>query len=168
MENKTKTPAPNSIIDVVISNQHPNIQSFGLDIVGGVDRPYLQGETGIFISAVKDGGLAKKCGLLEVGDQILEINGSKVIDANHDDVVQLFVADRTRVALQVQKNKLQLLKTAAASPPVSPPSTNTPRPTAARQQQDNSGVSVSGFVIGIALGCVSVFLLRRYMTSGKS
>lgn len=50
-----------------------DIQSFGLDIVGGIDRPYIKGDTGIFISAVKEGGLAHQSGILEVGDKILEV-----------------------------------------------------------------------------------------------
>lgn len=39
-----------------------------------------------------------------------KINGRSVVDADHDDVVQLFVSDRSRVALRVHKNKLGLLK----------------------------------------------------------
>ena len=44
-----------------------------MDIAGGTDRPCHAKDNGIFISAVKEGGLAQKCGLLEVGDQILEV-----------------------------------------------------------------------------------------------
>lgn len=153
-----------SVIDVVLTNDYPNIQGFGLDIAGGVDRPYIKEDDGIFISALKEGGLAQKSDMLSVGDQIIAVNDQLVSGLKHDEVVKLFLADKTRVSLRVHLHKLDLIRAAARSPSgsrsVASPHRPSPPP-----EPDHTAISLSGFLLGIALGCVSVVLIRRYLTS---
>jgi len=164
----------NKIVDVVLTNKHPNLQGFGLDISGGTDRPYVDGDNGIFVSALREKGLAEKSAEVEVGDKILEVNGACVLEVKHEEAVKLFIADRSKVELRLQKNYGLLLRAASLTPSPTPspcagqvtPSSEiieSPRKEKKQPGYHNS-LSVSGFVIGVAVGCVCVVLLRRYLT----
>ena len=43
--------------------------NLGLDIIG-------LSHMGLFVSQLTEGGVAERCGLLQIGDQILELNGA--------------------------------------------------------------------------------------------
>ena len=43
-------------------------RNLGLDIIG-------LSHMGLFVSQLTEGGVAEECGLLQIGDQILELNG---------------------------------------------------------------------------------------------
>ena len=47
--------------------------SIGFHIRGGGDQPIVVGNTGIFITKVREGGLAHQSGKLSPGDRILEV-----------------------------------------------------------------------------------------------
>ena len=160
-------PSSNQIVDVTLINKHPNLQGFGLDISGGIDRPY-EGDEGIFVSAVRPKGLAEKSGELEVGDKILEVNGSSVSAVHHEEAVKLFISDRTKVNLRIQKNYGLFPRVASLTPSPTPSAgqvtpTIESSPRKEPESEYNSSLSISGFVIGVAVGCVGVVLLRRYL-----
>lgn len=163
------------VLDVILINKHPNLQGFGLDISGGKDRPYTEDDNGIFISAVRAKGLAEKSGDLEVGDKILKVNGTCVLSVNHDEAVKLFIADKGKVELRIQKGYGLLLRAAALTPSptpsaghVTPTSEKSLSPKKESNTENNSSLSISGFVIGVAIGCICVVLLKRYLVAQKT
>lgn len=46
----------------------------GFNIRGGVDIPYVQGDSGIFVTKIREDGAAFLDGRLREGDKILEVN----------------------------------------------------------------------------------------------
>lgn len=163
------------VVDVVLINKHPQLQGFGIDISGGIDRPYIEEDNGIFISAVKEKGLAEKCGLLGVGDKILEVNGTSVLLVSHEEAVKLFISDRSQVKLRVHKSYALLLKAASLTPSPtssteqsSPISEEVPSPATEKSQENRTSLSISGFLTGLAIGCICVVLLRKYMITSKT
>jgi len=159
-------------IHVTLTNKYPGLQGFGLDISGGMDRPFFHGDHGIFVSALKDKGLAEKSNKIHVGDKILEVNGVNVENISHKDAVTLFVANKNEVSLKIHKNIGLLLRAASATP--TPSQATTPdenlevTPRVKKVPPPSSGISITGFVVGIAIGCVSVMLLKKYMFSNSS
>nr|CAD2125436.1 unnamed protein product [Meloidogyne enterolobii] len=71
------------IKDIVILKDDE--QGFGINIVGGVDKQYLPGHSGIFISRVRREDIE---GISE-GDRILAVNGQKLDGMTNEDVVNL-------------------------------------------------------------------------------
>uniref|UniRef100_A0A1I8BDJ9 PDZ domain-containing protein n=1 Tax=Meloidogyne hapla TaxID=6305 RepID=A0A1I8BDJ9_MELHA len=71
------------IKDIVIRKDEK--QGFGINIVGGVDKQYLPGHSGIFISRIRREGIE---GIAE-GDRILAVNGQKLNKMTHEDVTNL-------------------------------------------------------------------------------
>uniref|UniRef100_H3BZE8 Synaptojanin-2-binding protein n=1 Tax=Tetraodon nigroviridis TaxID=99883 RepID=H3BZE8_TETNG len=80
----------------------------GFNIVGGVDQQYVENDSGIFVSKIKEDGAAALDGRLQEGDKILSINGILLKDRYHKHVVDLFKTAGEDVELQVQKKSLQL------------------------------------------------------------
>ena len=164
-----------NIVDVTLINNHPNLQGFGLDISGGVDRPYSPQDNGIFVSALRPRGLAERSGQLDVGDKILQVNGTSVLSVSHDDAVKLFISDRSKVDLRIHKNYDLLLRAAASTP--SPTPTVSPGQTSPIEQgspkkdhmkDDSASVSIPGFAIGLAIGCLLVVALKRFVLTAKT
>ncbi|XP_057315316.1 protein scribble homolog [Hydractinia symbiolongicarpus] len=160
-------------IEVILTNKYPQLQGFGLDIKGGKDRPYISDDPGIFVSAVKPAGLAERSGKINVGDKIVEVNGKPVVSVTHAEAVELFLLDRSKVTLFLQKNAAQLIRAASLTPtPTSATGSITPDSDRSisprrngRAPEYETNLSISGFVIGLALGCVTVVLLRRYLNA---
>jgi len=173
-DESTESTTSSSVVDITLINNHPNLQGFGLDISGGVDRPFTPQDNGIFVSALRSRGLAERSGQIEVGDKILEVNGTSVLSVSHDAAVKLFIADRSKVELRVHKN-YDLLLRAAASTPSPTPSPGKTSPTAEvtgspkkDTSAENSSLSVSGFVFGVAIGCMIVVVVKRYVFAAKT
>ena len=53
-----------------------NFIEYGFDISGGCDNQHVLGDNGIFITKIIPRGPAEDCGLLNVGDRILEVRQS--------------------------------------------------------------------------------------------
>eukprot|EP00043_Microstomoeca_roanoka_P005535 m.56385 g.56385 ORF g.56385 m.56385 type:complete len:898 (-) comp13011_c0_seq1:187-2880(-) len=70
----------------------------GISIAGGVDRPFLEKDTSIFVTGLVPGGAAEKNGRILMGDKIVSINGVSCEDRQHHQVVQLL---RSSDALQI-------------------------------------------------------------------
>ena len=49
-------------------------QGFGMEISGGTDRPFIGSDVGIFVNAVKPGGICEKDGRIESGDKIIAVS----------------------------------------------------------------------------------------------
>jgi len=50
------------------------ISGLGFNIRGGVDNPHIPGDTGIFVTKIREQGAAFKDGQLKEGDKILEVS----------------------------------------------------------------------------------------------
>lgn len=73
----------------------------GFNIRGGVDNPHIQGDTGIFVTKVRENGAAYIDGRLKEGDKILEINGKSLVGVTHEEAVQCFTRAKEEVKLMV-------------------------------------------------------------------
>ncbi|CAH1406739.1 unnamed protein product [Nezara viridula] len=84
------------------SDEHP----LGFYIRDGVSyRITSQGvesACGVFISRLVPGGLAKACGLLGVGDEVLEVNGIEVDGKTLDQVTDMMVANASNLIITVK------------------------------------------------------------------
>ncbi|XP_053553672.1 synaptojanin-2-binding protein [Bombina bombina] len=74
----------------------------GFNIVGGTDQQYVASDSGIYVSSIKENGAAAKDGRLQEGDQILEVNGSKLENLLHSAAVDLFRNAGEDVVLKVR------------------------------------------------------------------
>lgn len=54
--------------------REPCFTGLGFNIRGGVDIPYVQGDSGIFVTKIREDGAAFLDGRLREGDKILEVN----------------------------------------------------------------------------------------------
>ena len=91
-------------------------QGLGISIVGGkVDpppgSPHTAAVTGIFIKNVLEGSPAGRAGLLRTGDRILEVDGTDLRSAAHDEAVDVIRQSGSVVTFVVQS----LLGVAAAA-----------------------------------------------------
>ncbi|XP_035684712.1 synaptojanin-2-binding protein-like isoform X2 [Branchiostoma floridae] len=73
----------------------------GFNIRGGVDMPHVEGDPGIFITKIREGGAAALDGRLQEGDKVLEINGTCIESVNHQEAVRLFLESGDIVRLKV-------------------------------------------------------------------
>ncbi|XP_068608481.1 synaptojanin-2-binding protein [Brachionichthys hirsutus] len=75
----------------------------GFNIVGGVDQHYVVNDNGIYVSKIKEEGVAALDGRLQEGDKILAINGVSLENQTHKHAVELFKNAGEDVQLHVLK-----------------------------------------------------------------
>eukprot|EP00730_Choanoeca_flexa_P001351 TRINITY_DN10597_c0_g1_i2.p1 TRINITY_DN10597_c0_g1~~TRINITY_DN10597_c0_g1_i2.p1 ORF type:complete len:1148 (+),score=404.54 TRINITY_DN10597_c0_g1_i2:642-4085(+) len=75
----------------------------GFSIAGGTDSPLEGNDTGIYITALIEGGSAARDGRLQVGDRILEVNSRRAIGINHEQAVALLQAVEDECCLVVAR-----------------------------------------------------------------
>uniref|UniRef100_A0A3P9GXL6 Synaptojanin-2-binding protein n=1 Tax=Oryzias latipes TaxID=8090 RepID=A0A3P9GXL6_ORYLA len=75
----------------------------GFNIVGGVDQRDAMNDSGIYVSKIKEDGAAALDGRLQEGDKILSINGTKLENMAHRQVVNIFRCAGNQVELHVLK-----------------------------------------------------------------
>ncbi|XP_022087332.1 tax1-binding protein 3-like [Acanthaster planci] len=73
----------------------------GFSIAGGIDQdktknPFIPGDEGIFVSAIKPGTPAELAGLA-VGDKILEVNGLDLTMSTHSHAIKLLTKEKFTV-----------------------------------------------------------------------
>ncbi|XP_014290126.1 partitioning defective protein 6 [Halyomorpha halys] len=86
--------------------KHSNEQPLGFYIRDGVSYRItsqgLESVCGVFISRLVPGGLAAACGLLAVGDEVLEVNGIEVDGKSLDQVTDMMVANASNLVITVK------------------------------------------------------------------
>jgi len=132
---------------------------FGITLDGGIDRPLYERDKGIFIIGIRGGSNAEKLGSLQAGDKILEVNGKSLHNLTHESVVELFKNSKDKVKLVIHKNIGQILGPPTNSTSYIPNGLDT-----TSDARELKGFSPFGFVMGVAIGCVVVFAIRRYLT----
>ncbi|KAH3852827.1 synaptojanin-2-binding protein-like [Dreissena polymorpha] len=73
----------------------------GFNIRGGVDNPHITGDSGIFVTKIRETGAAYRDGRLKEGDKILTINGTSLVNVSHSEAVQCFTNSKASVTLEV-------------------------------------------------------------------
>ncbi|XP_066908804.1 disks large 1 tumor suppressor protein isoform X3 [Halyomorpha halys] len=82
----------------------------GFSIAGGTDNPHVQDDPSIFITKLIPGGAAANDGRLRVGDVILEVNRTSVVDVCHTDAVEALKRAGNVVTLNVRRRRAGALK----------------------------------------------------------
>ncbi|KAI6191425.1 Protein lap1 [Aphelenchoides bicaudatus] len=87
----------------VIIRREPNV-GLGLSIAGGVESTttFIENDNGLFISKLTSGGPADRAGL-RVGDKILEVNGTSMVEQRHAVAVKCMQENNTAVELVIQR-----------------------------------------------------------------
>lgn len=83
---------------------------YGFSIIGGVDQPYLQNDSGIFITRIGRKGTAARDGTLAIGDKIISVNGESCEGIKHQDVLEMFHKADQRVDLVIWPHAESLLR----------------------------------------------------------
>jgi len=83
---------------------------YGFSIIGGIDQPYLQNDSGIFITRIGRKGTAATTGTLAVGDKIISVNGESCEGIKHQDVLEMFHKASERVDLVIWPHAENLLR----------------------------------------------------------
>ncbi|KAI6243907.1 hypothetical protein M3Y99_00057800 [Aphelenchoides fujianensis] len=75
----------------------------GLSIAGGVEStPFINNDTGLFVSKLTPGAPAERAGL-RIGDKLLEVNGTSMVNQRHDVAVQCMQKNTSAVELVIQR-----------------------------------------------------------------
>ncbi|CAD6186976.1 unnamed protein product [Caenorhabditis auriculariae] len=87
-------------------------KDLGLSIAGGRDDPYIEGDSGIFVTKVNPGSAADKAGLM-VDDKLIRANDISVTDASQKEAVAVMKAARDNVELLVRRSDSALNSSAS-------------------------------------------------------
>ena len=71
----------------------------GVDVEGGSDTecPYIR------ISAIKPGSVAERCGMLKVGDELVEIDQHLMVGTTHNEAIDILRHISKPITLTVQR-----------------------------------------------------------------
>lgn len=121
----------------------------GFNIRGGTDIPHVPGDTGIFVTRLKEDGAAFKDGRLKEGDKILEVNGKNIERVTHNEAVQIFITAGNTVRMKVQHGAYAELMKNMGTP---------------RSQDNNNNKNVKLIVLALSILAVAglgAFILHR-------
>ncbi|XP_075250502.1 synaptojanin-2-binding protein-like [Convolutriloba macropyga] len=90
-------------------------KGLGFHIRGGYDNQHIPGDTGIFVTRLKEGAAAHTDGRLKEGDRILEIDGISVRNVTHNEAVSLFLRTGPSCQLLVEPDAERKALTKAAA-----------------------------------------------------
>ncbi|XP_076348161.1 uncharacterized protein LOC143245792 [Tachypleus tridentatus] len=119
------TTPPVAIIAEAIEEEHCLIlrrssAGLGLSIAGGKgSTPYKGEDEGIFISRITDGGPAHQSGL-KIGDKILMVNGTSVVDVDHFEAVEILKNAGNEIRLVIVREIPKYFSHSKLSSPVPP------------------------------------------------
>ncbi|KAE9550973.1 hypothetical protein FO519_005810 [Halicephalobus sp. NKZ332] len=75
----------------------------GLSIAGGIEStPFIDKDTGLFVSKLTPGGAAEQSGL-RVGDKLIEVNGTSMVNQRHDVAVQCMQKPVDSVVMVIER-----------------------------------------------------------------
>ncbi|TRY61118.1 hypothetical protein TCAL_04208 [Tigriopus californicus] len=80
----------------------------GFSIAGGVDNPHVGSDTSIYITKLIPGGAAALDKRLRVGDIILKVNDTSVVNVSHSIAVEALKRAGNRVVLSVKRKLAQV------------------------------------------------------------
>ena len=91
----------------MVIDLHKQGGGLGFSIAGGKGNQHVLGDNGIFVTKIMEGGIAEKDGRLDVGDRILEVDGTNMVEIDHEDAVSTLKSTGIDVILKVERNALQ-------------------------------------------------------------
>ncbi|XP_020284620.1 protein lap4 isoform X3 [Pseudomyrmex gracilis] len=98
-------PLPESYQELVITKEAG--EKLGMHIKGGrkgqKGNPFDHTDEGVFISKINSGGAAKRDGRLKVGMRLLEVNGTSLLGATHQEAVNILRCSGNTITLIVCK-----------------------------------------------------------------
>ncbi|KAK0178982.1 hypothetical protein PV327_007813 [Microctonus hyperodae] len=98
-------PLPENYQELVIVKE-PG-EKLGMHIKGGLrgqrGNPLDHADEGVFISKINTGGAARRDGRLKVGMRLLEVNGTSLLGATHQEAVNILRCSGNRIVLVVCK-----------------------------------------------------------------
>ncbi|XP_034935994.1 protein lap4 isoform X2 [Chelonus insularis] len=98
-------PLPENYQELVIVKE-PG-EKLGMHIKGGLrgqrGNPLDHTDEGVFISKINSGGAAKRDGRLKVGMRLLEVNGTSLLGATHQEAVNILRSSGNKITLVVCK-----------------------------------------------------------------
>uniref|UniRef100_A0A7E5A261 PDZ domain-containing protein n=1 Tax=Panagrellus redivivus TaxID=6233 RepID=A0A7E5A261_PANRE len=102
---------PEPVVKQIVIRRSANA-GLGLSIAGGLEStPFVGNDTGLFVSKLTPGGAAELAGL-RVGDKLLEVNGTGMVNQRHDVAVRCMQLPVDPVVLIISR--------APESPPMLP------------------------------------------------
>jgi hypothetical protein len=81
----------------------------GFNIVGGIDDEHIPGQSGIFVSRIREGTPTAKDGRLKIGDRILSVNDIDLSHKTHDEAVGILRQVQGVCKLVVEPNAEEIL-----------------------------------------------------------
>eukprot|EP00049_Salpingoeca_infusionum_P019088 m.360136 g.360136 ORF g.360136 m.360136 type:complete len:1113 (+) comp18903_c0_seq1:282-3620(+) len=75
----------------------------GFSIAGGTDDPVDDGDTGVYVTAVTEGGAAFLDGRLTTGDRILSVNGVSMEDVTHEEAVRMLSSQGETIRMSIAR-----------------------------------------------------------------
>ncbi|CAJ0583849.1 unnamed protein product, partial [Mesorhabditis spiculigera] len=100
-------------------------RGLGFSIAGGVGNEHVQGDPGIYVTKIIDGGAAQHDGRLAVGDKIMAVDETPLENVSHEYAVNVLKNTGTKVTLLYMKSPHPALTGYLADPQINyPPRTN--------------------------------------------
>ncbi|GMR57150.1 hypothetical protein PMAYCL1PPCAC_27345, partial [Pristionchus mayeri] len=137
---------PADVVTIVLTKDEGG---FGFNVVGGSDSQHLPGDNGIFVSLVKEDGVAARDGQLKEGDKILSVNGVDLTESSHDAAVKALRECKmfSVATLMVQQNAelivLAQLAPTASSPFSRPAAPEDPKPKTEKVEKEKAAARES-------------------------
>lgn len=100
----------------VIDLYRPDGRGLGFTVAGGIGSQEIEGDDGIFVTRVTEGGVADQDGRLSVGDRLLAVNDVSMTYVSHEEAVETLMGARGRVRLLVAKTNIHTDHFTAAVP----------------------------------------------------
>lgn len=101
-------------IDITL---HKGETGLGFTIAGGQDNQHIPEDNGIYVTRIIAGGAAQQDGRLQVGDKILKVNDSELIDITHEDAVMVLKSTGETVKLVISRGVCSEESPIGSSPP---------------------------------------------------
>ncbi len=107
-------PKETQIVEVTL---HKKERGLGFSIAGGFNNRHFEGDDGIFITKIIEGGLADEDGTLCVNDRILSVNGKTMVGISHEDAVGTLKGTGKNVKIKVEKGSAPITEVSQYPPP---------------------------------------------------
>ncbi|CAH8452570.1 unnamed protein product [Heterobilharzia americana] len=101
----TPPPKPGPLVVEVILTRGTK-SGLGFSITGGVGNETSNGDSGIFVTKLTSGGVAETDGRIRIGDRIVQVNDTPLVDVTHEQAVRVLkqAGDQVRLVLVKRVN----------------------------------------------------------------
>ncbi|OON22247.1 PDZ/DHR/GLGF domain protein [Opisthorchis viverrini] len=108
------------VVEIVLSRGTKS--GLGFSIAGGVGNETVDGDTGIFVTKLTSGGVAETDGRIGIGDRIVQVNNTSLVEVTHEHAVNALkqAGEQVRLILvkqTVHPSRLIWTEAALLSPP---------------------------------------------------